>query len=127
MADVAHDVSGPATSPKAVDIAPQQASRAESLDRGKLRVFISYSRDDLHFADQLDAALNAYSFGRRSTMIDPPPNRPRTAPSDPEPSPTRPRPGLTTFRPRYTRNEDNWPTTACKFKKSTCSAPRSCG
>jgi len=62
MADVAHDVSGPATSPKAVDIAPQQASRAESLDRGKLRVFISYSRDDLHFADQLDAALNAYSF-----------------------------------------------------------------
>src|SRR6516165_3605068 len=61
MADVAHDASGPA-SPKPDDIAPQQASRSDSADRGKLRVFISYSRDDVEFADQLDAALNAYGF-----------------------------------------------------------------
>jgi hypothetical protein len=38
---------------------PQQARGPDSPDRGKLRVFISYSRDDLKFADQLDAALNA--------------------------------------------------------------------
>jgi len=55
MADVAHDASSPA-SPKPGD------SRPDSPDRGKLRVFISYSRDDLHFADQLDAALNACGF-----------------------------------------------------------------
>jgi TPR repeat protein len=61
MEDIAHDASGPA-SPKPGDVAPQQASRPDSPDRGKLRVFISYSRDDLHFADQLDAALNAYGF-----------------------------------------------------------------
>jgi TPR repeat protein len=61
MADVAHDASGSA-SPKPGDIAPQQASRPDSPDRGKLRVFISYSRDDLEFADQLDAALNACGF-----------------------------------------------------------------
>jgi TPR repeat protein len=61
MADVAHEASGPA-SPKPGDIAPQQASRPDSPDRGKLRVFISYSRDDLEFADQLDAALNACGF-----------------------------------------------------------------
>jgi TPR repeat protein len=61
MVDVAHDAPGPA-SPKPGDIAPQQAGRPDSPDRGKLRVFISYSRDDLKFADQLDAALNAYGF-----------------------------------------------------------------
>ena len=61
MADVAHDASGPA-SPKPSDIGPQQAGRSDSADRGKLRVFISYSRDDLHFADQLDAALDACGF-----------------------------------------------------------------
>jgi TPR repeat protein len=61
MADVAHDASGPA-SPRPSDIAPQQAGRPDSPDRGKLRVFISYSRADLNFADQLDAALNAYGF-----------------------------------------------------------------
>jgi TPR repeat protein len=49
MADVAHDAPGP-------------ASRPDSPDKGKLRVFISYSREDLKFADQLDAALNAYGF-----------------------------------------------------------------
>jgi TPR repeat protein len=58
MADVAHEPSGPA-SPKPGDIAPQQASRS---DRDKLRVFISYSRDDLKWADQLDAALKACGF-----------------------------------------------------------------
>src|SRR5262249_35092831 len=61
MADVAHDASGPA-SPKPDDIALQQASRPDSPDKGKLRVFISYSRDDLHFTDQLDAALEACGF-----------------------------------------------------------------
>jgi hypothetical protein len=61
MADLAHEASGP-VSPKVGDIAPQQASRPDSPDKGKLRVFISYSRDDLHFANQLDAALNACGF-----------------------------------------------------------------
>src|SRR5262245_8749753 len=61
MADVAHDASG-TPSPRPSDIAPQQASRPDSSDRSKLRVFISYSRDDLKFADQLDAALNACGF-----------------------------------------------------------------
>jgi TIR domain len=61
MADDAHVASGPA-SPKPGDIAPQQASQPDSPDKGKLRVFISYSRDDLYFADQLDAALNACGF-----------------------------------------------------------------
>jgi hypothetical protein len=60
MADVAHDASGP--SPKPGDVAPQQASRPDSPDRGKLRVFISYSRDNLEFANQLDAALHACGF-----------------------------------------------------------------
>src|SRR6516162_9143253 len=57
----AREASG-AASPKPDDIAPQQASRPDTPDRGKLRVFISYSRDDLKFADQLDAALNACGF-----------------------------------------------------------------
>jgi TPR repeat protein len=61
MADVAHDSSGLA-SPNLGDIAPQQAGRSDSPDRDKLRVFISYSRDDRRFADQLDAALNACGF-----------------------------------------------------------------
>src|SRR5262249_23061517 len=43
MVDVAHEASGPA-SPEPGDIALQQASRPDSPDRGKLRVFISYSR-----------------------------------------------------------------------------------
>jgi TIR domain len=61
MADVAHDAPGPA-SPKPGDVALEQTSRAVSPDKGKLRVFISYSRDDLRFADQLNAALNACDF-----------------------------------------------------------------
>src|SRR6516162_9890741 len=62
MADLAHNASGPASSEPA-GIALQQASRPSSSDdRGKLRVFISYSRDDLKFADQLDDALNACGF-----------------------------------------------------------------
>jgi len=61
MEDIAHDASGPA-SLKPGDVAPQQASRPDSPDRGKLRVFISYSRDDLGFADQLDVALNTCGF-----------------------------------------------------------------
>ena len=61
MEDIAHDASGPAA-PNPADTTPQQASQPDSPDRGKLRVFISYSRDDLRFADQLDAALNACGF-----------------------------------------------------------------
>jgi hypothetical protein len=66
MADVAHDSPGPA-SPKPGDVALQQASRANSPDKGKLRVFISYSRDDAGFADQLEAALDTCGF---ETSID---------------------------------------------------------
>src|SRR5262245_18929937 len=66
MADVAHDAFGPA-SPKPGDIALQQARRPDSPDKGKLRVFISFSRDDVDFADQLEAVLDAYGF---ETSID---------------------------------------------------------
>ena len=58
MAELFHDA-GPASSGP-TGMPPQQASRPTSSDKGKLRVFISYSRDDLDFADQLDAAL--YDF-----------------------------------------------------------------
>src|SRR5262245_26308358 len=61
MADIAQDASGPA-SPKPGDITPQPASRPDALDRDKLRVFISYSREDLDFADQLAAALDSSGF-----------------------------------------------------------------
>jgi hypothetical protein len=53
--------SGPAP-PTPSDIDLQQASRPDLANRGKLRVFISYSRDELDFADQLNAALDAYGF-----------------------------------------------------------------
>jgi TPR repeat protein len=58
MADVAHEASGPA-SPEPGHI---QRVKPASADSGKLHVFISYSRDDLSFADQLDAALSACGF-----------------------------------------------------------------
>ena len=58
---LAHDASGRASSERA-DTALQQASGPASSDKGKLRVFISYSRDDLKFADQLDASLEACGF-----------------------------------------------------------------
>src|SRR6516225_7194521 len=62
MADLAHDASGPASSESA-GFAVQQANRPSSSDdKEKLRVFISYSRDDIDFADQLDDALNACGF-----------------------------------------------------------------
>ena len=61
MADIAHDASGPVSATPG-DIAAQQTSRSDASDKGKLRVFISYSRDDLDFADQLDAALKACGF-----------------------------------------------------------------
>jgi hypothetical protein len=61
MADLARDASGP-TSSEPAGIAQQQANRPASSDKEKLRVFISYSRDDLDFADQLDAALSACGF-----------------------------------------------------------------
>ena len=57
MDDITHDVSRASSKP--VDRAARQASRLDTPDKGKLRVFISYSRDDLYFADQLDAALDA--------------------------------------------------------------------
>ncbi len=43
-------------------IAPAQACRPHAADAAKLRVFISYSRDDLDFADQLEAALKTCGF-----------------------------------------------------------------
>jgi tetratricopeptide (TPR) repeat protein len=61
MADLAHNASGPASSEPA-GIAVREAGRSVSSDRGKLRVFISYSRDDLDFADQLTAALDFSGF-----------------------------------------------------------------
>jgi TPR repeat protein len=61
MADLAHDASGSVSSEPA-GIASQQANRPTSSDKGKLRVFISYSRDDLKFADQLEAALSTCGF-----------------------------------------------------------------
>jgi hypothetical protein len=60
MTDLADDASGPALSEPAG--ITQQVKQPASSDRGKLRVFISYSRDDLNFADQVDAAFNACSF-----------------------------------------------------------------
>ena len=65
MDDITHDVSRASSKP--VDRAARQASRLDTPDKGKLRVFISYSRDDLYFADQLDAALDACGF---ECMID---------------------------------------------------------
>jgi hypothetical protein len=61
MAELTHDASGLASSEPA-GIAAQQVNGPTSSDEGKLRVFISYSRDDLDFADQLEASLNAYGF-----------------------------------------------------------------
>ena len=61
MEDIAHDASGPA-SPKPGDIAPQQASRPDAANRDKLRIFISYSREDLDFADQLAATPDSSGF-----------------------------------------------------------------
>jgi hypothetical protein len=61
MADAAHDASGSASS-EPVDIAAREVGRPASSDKGKLRVFISYSRDDIDFADQLTAALDFSGF-----------------------------------------------------------------
>jgi hypothetical protein len=61
MADLAPNASGPPSSETA-GAALQEASRPTSSDRGKLRVFISYSRDDLDFADQVTAALDFSGF-----------------------------------------------------------------
>src|SRR5687767_13175729 len=62
MADLAHNASGLASSEPAGIALQQQASGPAVSDKGKLRVFISYSRKDLKFADQLDAALNFWGF-----------------------------------------------------------------
>jgi hypothetical protein len=40
----------------------QQACRPDTPDGAKLRVFISYSRNDVEFAEQLASALNLYGF-----------------------------------------------------------------
>jgi TPR repeat protein len=61
MANAAHDASGPASTEPA-GIAVPQAGPPASSSKGKLRVFISYSRDDLDFADQLTAALDFSGF-----------------------------------------------------------------
>ena len=47
MADLAHDASGPASSEPAG--ITQQVKQPASSDSEKLRIFISYSRDDLDF------------------------------------------------------------------------------
>ena len=61
MADVAQDASGPdLVTPN--NTPSHLASRPASPDREKLRVFISYSREDHEFADQLEAALNTCGF-----------------------------------------------------------------
>ena len=60
MAELAHEASGPASSEPAGTA--HQASGPTSSDKGKLRVFISYSRDDIDFADQLAAALDFSGF-----------------------------------------------------------------
>jgi hypothetical protein len=56
-----HEESGPAPS-GAAGIAVQKTTRLASSDKEKLRVFISYSRDDLDLADQLAAALDFSGF-----------------------------------------------------------------
>jgi hypothetical protein len=61
MADLAHDASGP-TSSEPAGIAVREAGGPTSSDKGKPRVFISYSRDDLDFADQVTAALDFSGF-----------------------------------------------------------------
>jgi TPR repeat protein len=61
MADLAHNASG-STSSEPAGIAVREAGGPTSSDKGKLRVFISYSRDDLDFADQLTAALDFSGF-----------------------------------------------------------------
>jgi TPR repeat protein len=60
MADL-HEAYGPAPSGSA-GIPLQHAIGPTSPDKAKLRVFISYSRDDLKFADQFDDALAACGF-----------------------------------------------------------------
>jgi hypothetical protein len=44
-------------------LALQGQSLAMAVDQGGLNVFISYSRDDLAFADQLRVALQGFGFG----------------------------------------------------------------
>ena len=56
-----HDASGPAPSGSA-GIVVQKTGELASSDKGKLRVFISYSRDDLDFADQLVIGLELAEF-----------------------------------------------------------------
>ncbi len=53
------------TGPGAIPAKPDAASPPrgpEPRDKGRLRVFISYSRHDLDFADQLEAALTTCGF-----------------------------------------------------------------
>ena len=50
------------TLPEPEPPAPTQANCPNLADKNKLRVFISYSRDDLDFADQLEAALDGCGF-----------------------------------------------------------------
>lgn len=52
------------TAPGRTPIATRRTAPLAELDarNGRLRIFISYSRDDLEFAEQLDAALDLYGF-----------------------------------------------------------------
>jgi hypothetical protein len=44
------------------ELVPSNKGTSPPPEAGKLAVFISYSRDDLGFADQLDAALKLTNF-----------------------------------------------------------------
>ncbi|HTR11794.1 MAG TPA: toll/interleukin-1 receptor domain-containing protein, partial [Roseiarcus sp.] len=48
--------------PEGANVGGTRRSGARTGDQDKLRVFISYSREDAGFADQLDAALDACGF-----------------------------------------------------------------
>lgn len=45
-----------------IDLRRSPSLAAPDARNGRLRIFISYSRDDLEFAEQLDAALDLYGF-----------------------------------------------------------------
>jgi TIR domain-containing protein len=61
MGEQAQEVSDLALT-EPVSVAVQQAWRPDTSDGAKLRVFISYSRNDIAFAEQLTSALKLYGF-----------------------------------------------------------------
>ena len=61
MADIVSEARDP-NEPKPDAPTSRSANRATLAPQGRLRVFISYSRKDLDFADQLEAALKTCGF-----------------------------------------------------------------